>query len=91
MKLQEFEKSLNDQADPSLAPEFLLYVPPSGAAVECPTLEAGANAAQRFAARHPGKIVAVYQRVGQAFVSYREPQFTPAAPLVEPPRTESES
>lgn len=81
IKLPEFMKSLNDEPEHG-ACDFLLYVPPSGSAVECPSEAAAIFAASAYAARHPGKVVAVYKRIGQAFVAYKEPQFTPAGELL---------
>jgi hypothetical protein len=93
MKLFDFLKSINESLEPEPAPGWLIYVPPGGAAVECPTLEMAADAACRFAARHPGKICAVYERVGQAFVAYREPKFSPASSApseIEGPKEQGE-
>ena len=64
MRLEELKEALNgDARPPRQAPEYLIYMPPSGAPVECPAgtdmVQAG-RAASRVAARHPGSTVAVY-------------------------------
>jgi hypothetical protein len=62
-----------------------LWVPPHGAAVECPSAETAQSAASRFAGTHPGCTVAVYQLIGYAFNPVVEPEFTPAERTPLPP------
>ena len=83
MRLEELKEALNAEAKPPRkAPEYLIYMPPSGAPVECPSgfdiTQAGA-AASRIAARHPGSTVAVYVLVGTAVAPIVEPDFIPAS------------
>jgi hypothetical protein len=83
MKLEELKEALNgDARPPRIAPEYLIYMPPSGAPVECPAgfdiVRAG-EAASRVAARHPGSTVAVYVLVGTAVTPIVEPVFVPTA------------
>jgi hypothetical protein len=67
MKLQNFltEEELNPE--PKQAAEFILWVPPTGSAVECPSLELAQLAAEKYAARHPGTTVWLYSAIGFAF------------------------
>jgi hypothetical protein len=87
MKLETLHESLNAKP-PREAPEYLIYMPPSGAPVECPAgfdiTQAGA-AASRLASRHPGSTVAVYGLLGSARAPIVEPPFTPAADAFGPP------
>jgi hypothetical protein len=83
MKLAHLQESLDAAGRaPRKAPEYLIYMPPSGAPVECPPgfdiVQAGA-AASRIAARHPGQTVAVYVLAGTAIAPLTEPDFVPAA------------
>jgi len=96
MRLEELKEALNGNArPPRIAPEYLIYMPPSGAPVECPAgfdvVQAGAAAA-RIAARHPGSTVAVYALVGTAVTPIVEPSFTPISNepfLIEAPSGDS--
>ncbi len=81
MRLEDLKEALNEGAarPPRIAPNYLIYMPPTGAPVECPAgfdiIEAG-HAAARVASRHPGSTVAVYALVGTAFQPIVEPPFT---------------
>jgi hypothetical protein len=75
MKLASILQQIGDERSPS-APPVIMYMPPSGAAIECPSLEAAKNAAPRLAAKYPGATVAVYELVGWARAPVREPEFT---------------
>ena len=83
MRLEELKEAVNgDTRPPRKAPEYLIYMPPSGAPVECPAgfdiVQAGA-AASRIASRHPGSTVAVYVLVGTAVAPIIEPGFVPTS------------
>ncbi len=84
MKLEHLKETLNGDASrtPKQAPEYLIYMPPSGAPVECPhgmDIAQVGRAASRIAARHPGATVAVYVLVGTAMAPVVEPTFMPSA------------
>lgn len=71
--------------EPRQAPEFVMWMPPSGAAVECPSLELAQRAAVKFAARHPGTTVGVYQLIGFAHKPLEEPEFVQTEPTASGP------
>lgn len=83
MKLQAFMTEQDVNADPPRAPDFIMWAPPHGAAVECPNLFTAQRAAELFAGKHPGTTVAVYQLCGFAHKPVEEPEFTPAGPGAE--------
>jgi hypothetical protein len=78
MDLPQFLKRRTFGSEPPRAPRALLYVPPSGAPVNCADVESAQAAAENYAAEHPGRTVAVYQLVGYAFRPIEKPSFTPA-------------
>jgi hypothetical protein len=83
MRLEDLKEAINgDTRPPRKAPKYLIYMPPSGAPVECPAgfdiAQAGA-AASRIASRHPGSAVAVYALVGTAIAPIAEPDFIPTS------------
>lgn len=80
MKLQDFMREETINAEPRKAPEFIIWVPPSGAAIECPNLEQAQRGAELYAGRKPGLVVAVYQLVGFAHKPVETPDFTPVGP-----------
>jgi hypothetical protein len=91
MKLAEFLKSIEvNEAAPSAPPAYIMYAPPSGAAVECPSIETASKVATNFAARHPGKVVGVYAIVGYAFVPIKSPDLTPKSPEDQTKQIEGE-
>jgi hypothetical protein len=73
---------MNEESQRPQIPEYLIWMPPSGAPVECPPgfdiVQAG-KAATKIAAAHPGRTVAVYSLVGSARAPVIEPEFTPAS------------
>ncbi len=82
MKLETLQETLNSNRTPRQMPEYVLYMPPSGAPVECPPgfdiVQAG-NAASRIASRHPSMSVGVYVLAGSAFAPVVEPPFAPTS------------
>jgi hypothetical protein len=97
MRLEALEQEMNaEMRTPRTAPEYLIYMPPGGAPVECPAgfdiVQAG-RACARIAARHPGSTVAVYALVGIAVTPIIEPIFMPTSNepfLIGTPTEESE-
>jgi len=63
-------------------PHIISWVPPRGAVLMCPSLEAAQQSASKFAGDHPGDVVAVYQLVGYAFTAPKPAAFTPVEPIV---------
>lgn len=78
MELPQFLNRRTFGNEPPRASPALLYVPPRGTAVNCPSVEAATAAAENYAAENPGRTVAVYQLVGYAFRPIEKPEFTPA-------------
>jgi hypothetical protein len=82
MKLEALMQSMNEDSRRPQIPEYLIWMPPSGAPVECPPgfdiVQAGKTAA-KIAAAHPGRTIAVYSLVGSARAPVIEPEFTPAS------------
>jgi hypothetical protein len=74
MKLPQLLNSLSD-AGPPRAPQAMLWIPPSGLPVQCPSVDAAQKAATAFSAQKPGTTVAVYQLVGYAFRPIEQPEF----------------
>lgn len=75
MKLPEWMREETINAEPRKAPDWIIWTPPSGAAVECPSLEQAQRGAEIHAGRHPGATVAVYQLVGFAYRPIETPAF----------------
>lgn len=90
MRLETLAQSINADNHAPGAPEYLIYMPPGGAPVECPSgfdiVQAG-RAASKIAAAHPGRTVAVYGLLGSARAPVVEPPFMPAP---EPYQVEGE-
>lgn len=78
MDLPQFLNQQTIGSEPPRAPPALLYVPPRGTPVNCPSVEAAQAAAENYAAENPGRTVAVYELVGYAFRPIEKPEFTPA-------------
>jgi hypothetical protein len=81
MKLEALAQAINENSRTSQIPEYLIWMPPGGAPVECPPgfdiVQAG-KAAAKVAAAHPGRTVAVYSLTGTAYAPVIEPEFTPS-------------
>jgi hypothetical protein len=81
MKVEALAQSLNEDNRSPQVPEYLIWMPPGGAQIECPAgfdiVQAG-KAASKIAAAHPGRTVAVYSIVGTARAPVVEPEFTPS-------------
>jgi hypothetical protein len=73
--IHEFETNERTQIAP---PPVLVYAPPSGAALECTDIEQAKRGALSYAARHPGRTVAVYSLVGFVCAPIKAPEFIPA-------------
>ena len=82
MKLEALAQSMNEESRRPQIPEYLIWMPPGGAPIECPPgfdiVQAG-KAAAKIAAAHPGRTVAVYTLVGSARAPVIEPEFTPSS------------
>ena len=78
MDLPQFLNRRTFGSEPPRASPALLYVPPHGTPVNCPSVEAAQTAAENYSAENPGRTVAVYQLVGYAFRPIEKPEFTPA-------------
>lgn len=78
MKLPQFLNRKTFGGERPRAPQALLYVPPQGAPVQCPSIEAAQQAAQNYAGENPGRTVAVYQLVGYAYRPIENPEFVMA-------------
>jgi hypothetical protein len=83
MKLETMMQELNERPSDRHPPDYVLWMPPAGAAIECPPgmdLLQASKAADRIAQRHPGRVVAVYQLSGYSVAPIPEASFTPSAP-----------
>lgn len=78
MDLPDFMKTITINDAAPRAPRALLYIPPGGRPVHCPSVEAAQHAATLYAGEHPGRTVAVYQLIGYAHLPARMAEFTPA-------------
>lgn len=57
-------------------PDVVMWVR-GGSAIECASIEAAGKMASKFAGRHPGVVVGVYQLVGFAITPERPAEFVP--------------
>lgn len=72
------EETINPE--PRTAPPYIMWVAPSGAPIECPSLETAQRAAVKASGRSPGMMVGVYQLVGFAYKPIEEPEFITSGP-----------
>ncbi len=75
MKLSAVMKEMIGDSPGPKAPRILMWMPPNGAPIECPTMEEAAEMAPQIAARQPGRTVAVYELVGYAHAPVRAPEY----------------
>jgi hypothetical protein len=71
------EQILGDNPVPKV-PRVIMWMPPSGAVIECPDMEAAEKYAPLVAAKQPGRAVGVYELVGYAFAPVNVPGYTPS-------------